>query len=273
MSVMSTARVAMPAVSVAKKEKKPMDIASAVKGYGVYAQPNFQSLGGPGKRMLTALALLVVVGSGTPHILAAAILIFAFSKSWGRLQESRYISREVIPSIKAAEDPAEAMDEVRQALPGLEPAVQERLVERLEKNGFSLLDIPAAAARFARNSLRHFWSLGAGLKFFATSTIVLWAATMHTHIAGAMGLDEGTDWPLYRAVRASIALTIVVLLPISKLVGIVEQKLSLNALFAKVKTDEDKPALRQAIKEQDLAPRAMNRAIKRYERTFNERWS
>jgi hypothetical protein len=153
------------------------------------------------------------------------------------------------------------------------PAVRERLINKLEKKGFSLLDIPAAAARFARNSLRHFWSLGAGLKFFATSTIVLWAATMHTHIAGALGLDEGTDWPLYRAVRASIALTIVVLLPISKLVGIVKQRLSLNALLAKVKTDEDKPALRQAIKEQDLAPRAMNRAIKRYERTFNERWS
>lgn len=156
----------------------------------------------------------------------------------------------------------------------LSPAVQERLTQKLEKRGIALLDIPAAVAQFARNSLRHFWSLGrAGMNFFITSTVALWAATMHTHIAEALGQSEGTDWPLYRAVKASIILTIILLLPLSKLIGIIKQRLSLKTLLSKVKTDEDKVTLRQAIKEQNLAPRSMRWFTRMFEKRFKERWS
>jgi len=266
MSVMSTARVAMPAVSVAKKEKKPMDISSAVKGYGRYAQPNFQSLGEPGRRVLIALSIAVIIGTGNPHILATAITLFAIAKSWGQIQETRYIHNEVVPSIKAAEDPAEAMDEVRQALPGLEPSVQERLVNRLEENHFSLLDIPLAAANFARKALHHVLALGGGRNFALVSIASSWAAILHPHIVGV------AKHSLSGALKTGAILTIL-LWGIGKLIGIVRQRLSARTAFRQVKTDADKPALRQAIKEQNLAPRSLRWFGKRYEERFKERWS
>jgi hypothetical protein len=114
----------------------------------------------------------------------------------------------------------------------LSPAKQERLVKKLEKRGFSILDVPTAVALLARDSLRHFWSLGrAGLNFFIASTVALWAAAMHTHVAEALGQSDGADWPLYRAVKASIVLTIILLLPLSKLIGIIKQRSSRNWLL------------------------------------------
>jgi len=89
--------------------------------------------------------------------------------------------------------------------------------------------LQSAVSRFGEVGLPHCYSLGAGKKFFYGTALIAW-------IANALSI-----------VVAGI------LYGIAKVIGLAKERTAINDIASQIKTDQDKPLLPQAIREEGLS--------------------
>ncbi|MFA4843771.1 MAG: hypothetical protein WC632_02325 [Candidatus Margulisiibacteriota bacterium] len=88
--------------------------------------------------------------------------------------------------------------------------------------------LQASVSRFGEVGLPHVYSLGAGKKFFYSTAVVAW-------LVNALSIGVGG-----------------VLYGIAKVIGLAKERTAINDIASQIKTDQDKPLLRQAIREEAL---------------------